>query len=152
MSGCKWLIDDYEGCDKPCEGSTPYCGSHNRLIRKQAANSIKEQELRKSLIESQKAKRSEPRPAPNKVNPKRKVLNQEYSVLRKGWLINFPDCQIKLIGCEGKAVEIHHTESGSNKVKSLNDVSTWKSACAHCHRFLHDKLSAKEAREKGLKI
>lgn len=156
MKRCNGIIDISSGaasrCENHCEGNTDYCASHNRANRKSEERYRANQEKRAQLKEKVKIKNNQPRPKVNKVSPKRKEENKLYSELRPIFLLEHPDCELKLIGCEGASVEVHHTESGSNKAKSLNIVSTWKAACGHCHRYLHDKLSAKEARELGLKI
>lgn len=152
MRTCEWLIDDFEACGKPCEGNTSTCASHGRISRKLVEQAERKAEKRKQTIQKANLKASVPRKAPNKVSEKRKGLNLEYAILRLQYLLDHPDCEVKLIGCEGMSVEIHHTYSGSNKVAHLNDTATWKATCPHCHRILHDKLSATEAREKGLKI
>lgn len=145
---CSFLMPNDEECGERCEGNTPFCGSHNRFLRK-------EKELAEKALAKKASLLSKPKKVyakPNKVSDKRKELNKEYSMLRPQYLLDHPECEVKLIGCGLTSIEIHHTYSGSNKVKHLNDVSTWKATCGHCHKILHDKLSAKEARELGLKI
>jgi hypothetical protein len=123
---------------------------HHALKQSIQQKKANDQHNRKLL--KQKVKNSEPRKKVNPVSEKRKELNKEYAMLRPEYLLNHPTCEVKLIGCEGASVEIHHTYSGSNKVAHLNDISTWKATCAKCHTILHDKLSANKARELGLKI
>lgn len=88
----------------------------------------------------------------DKVSGKRKEENKLYSELREQFLKDNTRCQIKFVGCEFSSVDVHHKASGSNKGTNLNNTDTWLAACRHCHTFLHDKISAQEAREKGLKI
>jgi len=87
-----------------------------------------------------------------KVGEKQAKINALYSVLRKQYLKDHPNCQVKLRVCSGKATEIHHTHFGSDKRTHFLDSSTFKSICRHCHRFIHDEMSSKEQRERGLKI
>ena len=152
INTCAWILDDDQPCGEMCEGKTMFCGSHNRQLRKEKESERKQLEKRKSLLQKAQSRNLEPRKMPKKVSPKREELNKEYAVLRPQYLLENPTCEVKLIGCEGESVEIHHTYSGSNKVAHLNDTTTWKATCSHCHRTLHDKLSAKESRELGLKI
>lgn len=125
-----------EGCENIAEGRTEFCGSCNRLHRKVAKQrvAIAEKKRPKSIA---------------KVSDKMKQKLDEYNVLRWEYLKEHPKCEMRLIGCEGDSIEIHHC---SGRGMYLNVVSTWKATCRHCHTKLHDKLSAQEAREKGLKI
>jgi len=148
MKLCTFVNDNFESCDKPREGNTMCCATHNRIVRKQLTDSRKQAEKRKMLLSKPKKIYAKP----NKVSEKRKVLNEEYSVLRERFLIENPNCKVQLVGCLVNSVEVHHKASGSNKVANLNNVATWLPVCSHCHRILHDKLSAMEAREKGLKL
>ena len=87
-----------------------------------------------------------------KISDKQAKINSAYSVLRLQYLKMFPHCQVRVVGCTGVATEIHHTYFGSNKRKHFLDSTTFKSICRQCHRYIHDKMSSKELREKGLKI
>lgn len=90
-----------------------------------------------------------PKKAIRKVSKKRKEKLKEYTPLKKQYLIAHPKCEIRLTGCEGKAVEIHHVSTSD--LDFLN-TSTWKGACRHCHNIVERVLSAKDRREKGLLI
>lgn len=133
------------GCENLAEGTTEFCGSCNRTHRKVAQNRVKEQQKKELRL-------SKPMPTRSKVKPvsdKQKERLDEYKVLRWEYLIAHPKCEMRLIGCEDTATEIHHT---AGRGKQLNVVSSWKATCRHCHSTLHDKLSASEARGKGLKL
>lgn len=145
---CQYVLLDGHYCDAPCEGRTNFCGSHNRLIRKEQVNAIKSTEKRKALLSTPKKIYAKP----NKISDKRKELNKEYYPLREQFLKEHPNCELKLQPCTKVATEVHHTASGWNKATNLNNVKTWKASCGNCNQFLHDKISAQEAREKGLKI
>jgi hypothetical protein len=120
-------------CENYCEGATNHCATHNALARKEHRNSLKEK--KKYVIP--------------KVTAKRKEENKAYTPLRKKYLEDHPDCEIKLIGCTGKATQIHHC---STSHKDFLNIKTWKSSCKECHRFLETVLSAQARRNLGLLI
>lgn len=152
MKTCIAMVDISSGaasaCGNLCEGTTDFCAHHNRQRRKDEENYIKAQQKRKALLSKPKKIYAKP----NKVSPKREELNKEYKVLREQFLKEHPNCELKLQPCTKVATEVHHTASGWNKATNLNNVKTWKASCSSCNQFLHDKISAKEARELGLKI
>jgi len=80
---------------------------------------------------------------------KRKGKLKEYTPLRKQYLADHPECEIRLIGCTGKATQIHHCSTSD---KDFLNVKTWKSCDDHCHRIVETVLSAKTRKEKGLLI
>jgi len=87
-----------------------------------------------------------------RIKPVSKVHAKElrsYFQKRKDFLETHKVCQAKLIRCEGKAVEVHH--SGGRIGKLLNDVSLFIALCRSCHDQIHNKLGANELRDKGLK-
>ena len=121
-------------CENYCEGATNHCATHNALARKEHRNSLKEK--KKYVIP--------------KVTAKRKEENKAYTPLRKKYLEDHPECQVKLLGiCTGKALEIHHV---STSHKDFLNIKTWKSSCKECHRFLETVLSAQDRRNLGLLI
>ncbi len=137
------------GCPNYTENPmVDYCASCAKAMRKAEKQSIKDDQKRKAAL----LKRPDPRKTPNKVSEKRKALNQEYAILREQFLKEHPKCELKLQPCTQTSTQVHHTASGWNKATNLNNVATWKASCDHCNQFLHDKLSAQEARDKGLKI
>jgi len=79
------------------------------------------------------------------VSTKRKVEMDEYSKKRELFLIANPICQAKLVGCTGKATDVHHTagRTGDNYLK----ISTWLAACRSCHSWI--ELNPTEAKEMG---
>jgi len=109
-----------------------YCASHNREQRRAETEALKPKKIYQI----------------KKQSDKRKVEDKQYAKLRREYLQEHPECQIKLFGCTYVATEIHHLESRGIR---LNKVESWLSSCPECHRWLHDKLSAKEARDLGLK-
>lgn len=125
-------------CNARKEGNTAMCASHNREMRKRGSKMLK-------LIEDAKKKREYEIP---KVSEKQAKKNALYSKQRKEHLAKFPFCQLKLQGCEKVATEVHHSEG---RGENTNKAESFMSACQNCHSLLHDKMSAKEARELGLK-
>jgi len=93
-----------------------------------------------------------------KVSEKKAKINALYSVLRKQFLKDNPNCEVgqikklAFIHCMHKATSIHHAGSGSNKRKYYLDTTTWFSTCDYCHDVIHTLLSAEELYELGLKI
>jgi hypothetical protein len=83
----------------------------------------------------------------SKTSAKRKEKLKEYTPLRKQYLAAHPECEIKLIGCEGKSLEIHHCSTSDNDFLNTN---TWKGSCRHCHNITERVLSSKERRKAGL--
>lgn len=137
----------------------PYCRKHNCHYGIQCSNCCydkakkvklkqKAESKRAQLIEKQKLKAQQPKARIKPVSDKMKVAKAEYLIVRKEHLTEFPECQIKLPGCEVIAVEIHHTAS---RGIHLTNKSTFKSTCRHCHDLVHTELTAQEARELGLK-
>jgi len=133
MRICEW-----PGCGSSCEGNTKFCGTHNREMRKRGEKMVK-------LIEESKKKREYQLP---KVSEKQAKKNSLYSKQRKEHLAKFPHCQLRLQGCTHVAFEVHHQ---SGRGENTNKMESFMSACPECHKQLHDILSAKEARELGLK-
>jgi len=85
----------------------------------------------------------------NKTSAKRKAKVKEYRPMRLCYLLGHPECEIKLIGCQGKAVEIHHCSMSDN---DFLNTSTWKGSCRYCHDQVERVLSSSIRREKGLLI
>jgi hypothetical protein len=84
-----------------------------------------------------------------KVSDKRKVEEKEYKKLRKEFLESRMRCEARLLGCTVTSTDVHH-KSGRGGGNYL-DTKTWLSLCRSCHSKIHDVLSSKEAKEKGLK-
>lgn len=85
-----------------------------------------------------------------KMSKKLAVETRKYSGkggTREEHLKENPYCQIRLIGCENVATQVHHC---AKRGKNLNNKETFKSACQHCHDKVEFVLSAKERRELGL--
>lgn len=124
----------YQDCENYTEGTTYFCATHNAMYRKAKRDALKVRVV--SPI--------------RKVSEKRKNENKVYGVLREAYLKTHYYCQIKLFGCTHKATEIHHVKPREGK--GLTDITSFRAACHNCHSLLHNKLSAKERREKNLLI
>ena len=79
------------------------------------------------------------------VSDKKKLLDKEYSQLRRIFLNNHPKCEMHIPGiCQNDATDVHHKSlRGENYLK----VSTWMSACRACHDYTH--LNPDVARDLG---
>lgn len=82
---------------------------------------------------------------PKKVAPVSKKMKEtmdEYSKKRVAFLALNPNCQAKLVGCTGKATDVHHKEGrGANH----NNINTWFAVCRTCHQWIEENpLEAKE--------
>jgi hypothetical protein len=86
----------------------------------------------------------------NKMSPRRSKESKEYARKKKKYMTLNPMCQAKLIGCTGKAEDLHHKagRTGTN----YTDEKTFMSVCRICHDQITNVLSAKEARELKLKL
>lgn len=70
------------------------------------------------------------------LSDKRAIQNKAYLTLRKVYLENHKECQIKGVGCSIKAVEIHHEKGRIGKL--LTDVNFFVAICRNCHKNIHD--------------
>ncbi len=89
------------------------------------------------------------RKAIKKVSDKRKKENDEYKPLREKYLLDHPECELKMLNCTIVATQIHHCSM--SHLDFLN-IHTWKGGCDSCHKIVERVLSAKERRDKGLLI
>ena len=87
-----------------------------------------------------KRARDVPKPI-NKVSDRRKKEELLYSVVRKQYLKDNPNCEI----CDSSIVEIHH-KNGRNG-KRIHDTKYFMTICRGHHIWIHEH--PKEAREKG---
>jgi hypothetical protein len=80
-----------------------------------------------------------------KRSDKKKIEDRLYTILRKKYQSQNPDCELRLPGCTTTGTEIHHTayRTGENYL----DTTTWKNSCRNCHSFVHSH--PQEARELG---
>ena len=77
------------------------------------------------------------------VSAKRRVEMDEYSKKRLAFLTLHTNCQAKLVGCTGKASDVHHKAGrvGDNYLK----MSTWLAVCRNCHQWI--ETHPEEAKE-----
>ena len=84
---------------------------------------------------------------PKKISPVSKKMREtmdEYSKRRTAFLVIHNQCQAKLVGCTGKATDVHHKAGrGDNYLK----ISTWLAVCRTCHRWIEENPDA--AKELG---
>lgn len=84
---------------------------------------------------------------PSKISPISKKMREtldEYSKIRKAFLVIHPKCEAKLVGCTGSATDVHHKAGrGENHLK----ISTWLAVCRTCHTWI--ELNPAEAKELG---
>lgn len=76
---------------------------------------------------------------PTKIKPlsdKRSKQNKVYLTVRKVYLENHPECEIKLDGCTGLSTEIHHTKKRTGEL--LCDVRYFKATCRNCHTIVEN--------------
>jgi hypothetical protein len=67
----------------------------------------------------------------------------EYSKKRLAFLALYNNCQAKLVGCTGKATDVHH-KAGRVSENYLN-IQTWLAVCRQCHTWIEtNPLEAKE--------
>jgi len=121
------------------------CGGSPILNRGLCASCC--QDLRRA--ERRAARPEKKKKAIPKTSAKRKEKLKEYTPLRKQYLAEHPECEIRLIGCKGKAVEIHHCSTSD---KHFLNTFTWKSSCRKCHDTTERVLSAEIRKDKGLLI
>ena len=77
---------------------------------------------------------------PNKIKPlsdKRSKQNSEYLELRKLYLNNNPDCEVKLEGCTFVSKEIHHAKKRTGAM--LTDVKYFVAICRNCHNRVENE-------------
>lgn len=134
------MTDERPPCDchefgKILEGRSGHTASCNRLERQRVANKLKSVKSKKPI---------------DKVGKKMKNALLVYRNRRKSYLTEYPECQLKLTGCTTQATQIHHAAGRIGNL--LTNKKHFRSTCDSCHKQLHDKLSAKEARKKGLKV
>lgn len=97
-------------------------------------------------------KLAELRKAINKVSSKEQKRQAAYLVLRKEYMKQYPECQVRLPECSHIAVDIHHLYFGADRYGHFLDSTSWKSTCRSCHSTIHDKLSNEQLIELGLRL
>lgn len=132
---CAWIFDDDQPCGNLCEGTTNFCSSHNRQLRREKETTQKQSSKRVALLSKMKEKNKQPRQKVKKVSDKRAVLNEEYSKLAIRFKEVNPFCKGKIPKvCTGKTEHVHHA---MGRGKYLLDPETWIPLCAGCHFYVH---------------
>lgn len=134
MKICGIIDEQGLDCKNYVEGNTDYCATHNHKFRKSARTATKPPKKRKAI----------PR-----VSRKRKEENKEYAASAEQWFKDNPKCKAKLEGCTGETEHRHHL---AGRGVRLNAKETFLPVCSSCHFQIHNVLSAKERREKGLLV
>lgn len=83
-----------------------------------------------------------------KVSEKRKGVNKEYRLIVKDMLKTNPNCEIKEVGCTGKAQGLHHKQK--RLPSNITDRNNLMRACNSCNTWVENH--PQEAIEKGLTI
>lgn len=93
-----------------------------------------------------KAKPKPKRKPVKRFSKKRKRENKSYSVFRKQFLEEHPECEAKLKMCRGEATDVHHRAGrvGDNFL----DTDTWLAVCRPCHLYIESHPTA--AKQLGL--
>ncbi len=86
----------------------------------------------------------------NRRTPKRARQEREYAKLRVGYLQAHPMCEAGLAVCTGQATEIHHKAGRIGDL--LTNTEHFCPICRNCHDYVTNRMSAAEARERGLKV
>lgn len=138
---CQYYIQEEEDfCGKPVEGKSAYCATHGRFLRKQLTDSRKHSEKKKMLLSKPKTIYK----PPNKVSPKRKEINADYTKLADEFKRKNPECIVRVNQyCTGKTESVHHKRG---RGRYLLDVSTFLPCCLSCHGYI--EAHPKEAKEK----
>ncbi len=103
---------------------------HDRQIRKEFENGLKNQAKRKAYFIAPPLKEWKPI---RKVSTKRKEENEIYSELREEFLKTNPECQAS--GCSKESEDVHHM---IGRGKELNNTKYWLAVCRNCHIFITD--------------
>lgn len=130
------------------------CRLHYKMPSQINPNPIKKgQPIGDYIMTSNKASQSIKKPKPiNKVSDKEKKRQVAYSALKKEYMKQYPECQVRLEGCTHKAIDIHHLYFGADRYGHFLDSSSWKSTCRSCHNRIHDELSGEQLIELGLRL
>lgn len=129
MSKLSWQCIEGD-CERPREGNTERCSSHNAVARKDLRD-----------LKKQKEKRFVPI---SKMSQTRAAEMAEYVPLREQYLKDNPECAFKFEGCSKKATTIHHRSMSAD---DFLIVATWLGGCLHCHTVC-ENMPADVRREK----
>lgn len=140
MEKLSWMCRLTPDCENPRLGNLEGCASCESALRRLAKDLNKVPKKPKLL---------------KKVSDGKKLVNGEYSKLRKEYLQIWSRCEtgamlyasVGFAGCTKHSTQIHHCSvSATNFLNS----DTWLSVCPECHEFIETKLSAWERRELDL--
>jgi hypothetical protein len=123
-----------EDCERPREGRTELCSSHNAVARK---------ELRDDKKPTTSVRPLKKVPV-KKVSEKRAAQNGEYMEAHDPWLEEHKLCE----ACGDPSEEVHHKNGRFGE--RLTDQTYWMATCKVCHREIH--ANPEWAREQGYLI
>lgn len=115
------------GCENFKEGNMPGCPSCNHAARKAAKVKIQ-------VVTPVK-----------KVTQKRADELSKYPSLKRQYINVKKYCEVRLIGCQNIATQIHHC---SISAKNFLNTDTWLAVCTNCHHDL-ENTSSEERRKRG---
>lgn len=105
-------------------------------------------EYRRNLKLKGKVEQPKEKKSINKESEKRKEVNKEYRKIVKEMLKSNPMCEIKEVGCTGKADGLHHKQKRSEK--NLLNKKYLMRACNSCNLWV--EMHPLEAMAKGYSI
>lgn len=134
LNSCSWIMQDESECGERCEGNTPFCGSHNRQLRREEAEAKKQVEKRNTLIAKQREKNKLPRAKISKVSEKMEAKLLEYNIISDYFKTDNPECQAKCNEyCTGKTDDVHHKKG---RGRYMNNPDYFLAVCRSCHIFI----------------
>lgn len=127
-------VCEFPLCGNPKEGNTDQCASHNAAHRKAERLALKPKKQFTPI---------------RKVSKKRAQENKQYNSDAEQWFKDNPKCKARLEGCTDLTDHRHHLAGRGIR---LNAKETFLPVCSSCHFQIHNVLSAKERRDRGLLI
>lgn len=136
---------------KPCQGG---CGETTVIWKQHAGKRLCREcwsKIKPMVPLKQSPIKSTQKPIP-KQSPRRKKLDAAYSILRKQYLKDHPNCELNCSAkCSRVATDIHHLYWSGDREEFMNDFKEVKAGCRECHNEIHTKMSLEEVIERGFK-
>lgn len=121
-----WQCTEPE-CERPKEGNTDFCSSHNAIARKSLRDSITATQKKDRQKAAQVEKSREKRKKIAQVSDKRQLQLIVYDKLKGPWLKD-KICEV----CQASpACDVHHRKGREGEL--LLKVEFWLAACRPCH-------------------
>lgn len=134
------LCQHPDDCLNWTEGNTDYCSTHNRQLRKEHTDKLKEQQKRERLLQQQALKekkaREKQKEDPVYIAPRSKGRakeEREYSKLVKEWKL-LPENQICKVCNSAPTEDCHHQKGRIGPL--LLDQRYWLPVCRSCHNYI----------------